>query len=106
AASARPLCNCALSLSAGESHRMIPLRTPITAPPLVVTIEKPAAPIKWNIDDLPGTRFVMIEATKFDGLPRQKLEPNTAIRPGPDEELVIWTGPADDALVLGLKVTA
>jgi serine/threonine-protein kinase len=100
AAQARQLCNCALDLAAGAGKHVVALRQPASGQPLVVDFEK-ATSVKWTIENLPDPKSIHVEATRFDGLPRQKLQPSAAPL---GDELVLWTGPAEDAMFLSLKL--
>ncbi len=100
-AQSRLLCNCAINLTAGAGKHVVALREAVTGPPLGVDFEKNAA-VKWTIDDLPDPKAIQIEATQFDGLARQKLVPDGPTAVGDD--MLLWTGPADDAMFLCLKL--
>ena len=101
AAAARQLCNCVLSLTAGTGKHQVALRQPISGPSLAIEFEK-AGSVKWTIDSLPDPKSIKIQVRRCDGLVKQKLEPEEAVTVGDD--LTLWTGPADDAMFLGLKL--
>jgi hypothetical protein len=101
AAQSRLLCNCAIDLTAGAGRHVVALREPVAGEPLGVDFEKNAA-VKWTIDNLPDPKAIYIEATQFDGLARQKLVPEGATTIGDD--MLLWTGPADEAMFLCLKL--
>lgn len=98
------LANCALELSAGAGHHVFAFREPVAGAPLVVEVEK-ASGVKWVVDNLPDPKSIHFEITKLEGIPRQRYEPENVIH-GSGEDMTIWTGPADDTMVLGLKLSS
>lgn len=99
------LCNCALELSAPGGNMIVALREPVTGPPLTIDLEKAGAAAKWQVDNLPDPKNIYFEVTSLEGIPRQKYVPENLIR-GAGEDIYVWTGPADDVMALGLKLTS
>jgi serine/threonine protein kinase len=95
------LRNCALDLRAGPKQLIVPLRKPVTGPPLVFDLTRPAASAKWSIDFLPDAKQIFVEAQKLEGVEHKRLQPAEAAPAGSD--IVIWMGPAAETLYLGLR---
>jgi hypothetical protein len=98
------LANCALELSAGSGHHVVALREPVVGPPMAIELEKQGT-AKWLVDNLPDPKSIHFEITKIDGIPRQKFDPENVMR-GVGEDMTIWTGPTDDGMALGIKLTS
>ncbi|MEX2176742.1 MAG: protein kinase [Pirellulaceae bacterium] len=97
------LCNVALEFSAGPGSHEVVLRTLQTGPPLVFDVEKPAS-VRWALESLPDPQKVFLEVTgvtggevkhKADNLQMEAVDTN-----------FVWTGAAEEALILGLKLTS
>lgn len=101
AAVARQLGNCALDLAAGAGKHLVALRQPVNGPSLAVDFDK-SGTLKWTVESLPDPKAIQIEVTKCDGLAKHNLEPGKATTIG--EDLLLWTGPADDTKFLCLKL--
>jgi hypothetical protein len=96
------LSNCALELTTDKSRHMVALRTPVQGQPLVVDIEKPNIGVKWNIADVPIPKQLQIEITSVEGSKHSKVEQNAATA---GEPLLVWMGPTEKSMPLGLKLT-
>ena len=103
-ANAPYLANCALELSAGSGHHVVALREPVVGPPLAIEFEKQGT-AKWVVDHLPDPKSIHFEVTKLEGMPRQKYDPENVMR-GVGEDMTVWTGPADETMPLGIKLTS
>jgi hypothetical protein len=103
-ANAPYLANCALELSAGSGHHIVAFREPVAGPPLALEFEKPGS-AKWAVDHLPDPKSIHFEIAKLEGVPRQKYDPENVMR-GVGEDVTVWTGPADDGMALGIKLTS
>ena len=98
------LANCALELSAGPGHHVVAFREPVVGPPMTIELEKQGT-AKWLVENLPDPKSVHFEVSKLDGIPRQKYEPENVMH-GVGEDVMVWTGPSDDAMALGIKLTS
>ena len=104
-ANAPYLGNCALELSAGAGRHVVALREPVTGPPLTVEFEKPGTG-KWLVDHLPDPKSIHFEVTELEGMPRKKFDGEINVLRGVGEDLTVWTGPSDDAMPIGIRLTS
>ena len=72
--------------------------------PLAIELDKQGS-VKWIVENLPDPKSIHFEITKLEGIPRQKYDPENVMR-GTGEDVTVWTGPADDTMPLGLKLTS
>jgi hypothetical protein len=97
------LCNCGLSLSAGPDQHSVAFREPIVGEPLVVNLERIGSTVKWSIDSLPDPKKVFIEIARLDGeFLEHKFKQRQTLEGSDRTEL--WTGSAEDAMPLGLRI--
>jgi hypothetical protein len=101
AAVANLLCNCALELNAGPKQLVVPLRKPVTGPPLALDLNRPNATVRWPIDFLPDTKQVYLEVQRLDGVEHQRIQPAGGVAAG--SEVTLWAGPAAETLYLALR---
>jgi serine/threonine protein kinase len=103
-ANAPYLGNCALELIAGTGNHVVALREPVVGPPLDIELEKQGT-AKWTVDHLPDPKNIHFEVTKLNGIPRQKYDPENVMK-GVGEDVTVWTGPNDDVMPLGIRLTS
>jgi serine/threonine-protein kinase len=104
-ANAPYLANCALELSAGTGRHVVALREPVVGPPLVIELEKPGS-AKWLVDHLPDPKSIHFEVTELEGMPRKKFDGDINVLRGVGEDMTVWTGPDDETMPLGIRLTS
>lgn len=98
------LCNCVLSLSAGAGTHQVALRKPVVVEPLAAEVEKGAINEKFNLEFPPGGKQITVELGPLSGgPPKHKVDPKTELEAFKDTTY-LFTGNADDALILGFKI--
>lgn len=100
--SAPYLCNCILSMSAGDGSHLLALREPITGEPMKVDLEKPMS-AKYSIEYPPRAKQIAVQLGPPEGaFPKFKFEkPEISAK----DSTVFMTGAADDALILQFSMT-
>jgi len=97
------LANCILQLNAGKVQKKVKLREPITQPGLVLKTDKPLKDLKWNIDNAPDAKRVIVEVVGVDGLPGKQFDPKNQLDAVKDST-VMKVGLNDQQLLVQYKL--
>lgn len=97
------LANCILQLNAGKVQKKVKLREPISQPGLVLKTDKPLKDLKWNIDNAPDAKRVIIEVVGVDGLPGKQFDPKNQLDAVKDST-VMKVGLNDKQLLVQYKL--
>lgn len=97
------LANCILQLNAGKVQKKVKLREPVALPGLVLKTDKPLKDLKWNIDNAPDAKRVVIEVVGVDGLPGKQFDPKNLLDAVKDST-VMKVGLNDQQLLVHYKL--
>jgi hypothetical protein len=98
------LCNCGLSLAAGPAKHEVAFRIPVRGEPLVVELAKPTS-LKWQLELMPDPKHLFVSVSRLDGdFVSHKFDKSEKIEAS-DDSTIIWTGSADDATPLGIRLS-
>ena len=97
------LSNCKLILSAGTDQHELALREPLAGESLLVDLEKPGATVKWNLDQLPDPKLIVVEVSRLgEAFPAHKFDPGPTME-GLSADTLVWTGADPENALLGIK---
>jgi serine/threonine-protein kinase len=97
------LSNCKLILSAGTDQHELALREPLAGESLLVDLEKPGAAVKWNLDQLPDPKLIVVEVSRLgEAFPAHKFDPGPTME-GLSADTLVWTGADPENALLGIK---
>lgn len=97
------LANCILQLNAGKVQKKVKLREPQAQPGLVLKTDKPLKDLKWNIENAPDAKRVIIEVVGVDGLPGKQFDPKNMLDAVKDST-VMKVGLNDQQLLVYYKI--